>query len=516
MGKVVNISQFSKVEITNYEELNDELMRCKIKVMHHGINDNGYNIDKKVIEKALDTIYYIPIVGEVVEYENGTSFGDHAMSKNEDGDIICNTVPFGVVAGKLDNEIEWIDIDGKEYFTCIGYLWKRYDLVEKFESQDFYQSMEIGINKSRKKRNKNIVDVLDFNFSALCILNKDLENYENSVAPCFDEANIEKFSKNKFAEEFKELVGKVEVFEKKGGDAQMALDKDIKKCQEDEEIKDEGFAKEEETEEVETAPEEDKETPEEETEAPEEDKEESFAKDEEEANEEPQEETNEEDEKEEEPATFSLTLDETTKQIRQALNKRTIEVEYWGNKYQENEFYFNTLFEVEGLGTVVVVNDNKFENQYFIPYSIEKDVVTLDFEAKVKCISTYRVFEGEEEAPVVESFAKKLEDVRNAFEKRENSLQSTVAELKEFRRAVEFAKREETVLETIAKFDFEEEEVAVFKKQAIEGEIGIETLELNLFALAGKKALFAKEKADTVKFSKKNTVSNNPYGDLVK
>ena len=117
---------------------------------------------------------------------------------------------------------------------------------------------------------------------------------------------------------------------------------------------------------------------------------------------------------------------------------------------------------------------------------------------------------------MVESFSKKLEDVRNAFEKRENDLQSTVAELKEFRRAVEFAKREETVLETIAKFDFEEEEVAVFKKQAIEGEIGIETLELNLFALAGKKALFAKEKADTVKFSKKNTVSNNPYGDLVK
>ena len=496
MGKVINLSQFSKVEITNYEELNDELMRCKIKVMHHGVNDNGYSIDKQVIEKALDSIYYIPIVGEVVEYENGTSFGDHAMSKDENGDIICNTVPFGVVAGKLDNEIEWVEVDGKEYFTCIGYLWRRYDLVEKFESQDFYQSMEIGVNKSRKRRGKNLVDVLDFNFSALCILNKDLENYENSIAPCFDDANIEKFSKNKFSEELKELVSKVEVFEKKGGDSNMADEKN-KKPQEEE-------VENPETTEVENTEEEneDKSFAQEET-SKKEDKEKENAE-------------SDEDESKDGKTSFSLTLDETTKQIRQALNKRTIEIEYWGTKYQENEFYFDTLFEVEGLGTVVVVYDNAFGNQYFIPYSIEGDVVTLDFEGKVRCISTYRVFEGEEIVQV-EAFSKKLEEVKNAFSKRENNLQSTINELKEFRRAVEFAKREEEVLETIAKFDFEEEEVATFKKQAIDGEIDINALELHLFALAGKKALFAKEKAnEMVKFSKKNNVNNNPYGDLVK
>ena len=56
MGKIMNFSQ-DKVEILNYENLNDELMRCKIRVMYSGLNDNGYNIAKTVIENALDTIY---------------------------------------------------------------------------------------------------------------------------------------------------------------------------------------------------------------------------------------------------------------------------------------------------------------------------------------------------------------------------------------------------------------------------------------------------------------------------
>ena len=136
MGTIMNFNQ-DKVEILNYENLNDELMRCKIRVMYSGLNDNGYNIAKTVIENALDTIYYIPIVGEIVEYENGTSFGDHAITE-EDGSVICNTVPFGVVAGKLDNDIKWEEVDGKEYLTCVGYLWRRYDLVDKFPTQRLY------------------------------------------------------------------------------------------------------------------------------------------------------------------------------------------------------------------------------------------------------------------------------------------------------------------------------------------------------------------------------------------
>ena len=46
MGKIMNFSQ-DKVEILNYENLNDELMRCKIRVMYSGLNDNGYNCYRK-------------------------------------------------------------------------------------------------------------------------------------------------------------------------------------------------------------------------------------------------------------------------------------------------------------------------------------------------------------------------------------------------------------------------------------------------------------------------------------
>ena len=520
MGKIINFSQ-DKVEILNYENLNDELMRCKIRVMYSGLNDNGYNISKTVIENALDTIYYIPVVGEIVEYENGTSFGDHAITEEEDGSVVCNTVPFGVVAGKLDNDIQWEEIDGKEYLTCIGYLWRRYNLVDKFESQDFYQSMEIAINKSRKKRGKNIIDVLDFNFSALCILNKDLDNYENSVAPCFDGANIEKFQKNnKFDAEMNELIAKIESFSAKKGDVKVAKEEVLKDKETEE------FAKEDETKETteetveETVTENTKEVETEEAKS----EEETFAKDEttedesneDEAKDETEEHQEETETEEETKANFSLSLDEKLKQIRQELAKRTIEVEYyWGEKYTENEFYFETLFEAEGLGDVVVVNNNKWTEKYFIPYTFNGDAVSLDFDNKVKCVVTYRAFEGEETTEIANE---KLEVVTANFKKHTNNLQNSINELKEFRRVVEFEKRETEVEETLAKFSFEAEEVAEFKKKAIDGEIGIDTLELHLFALAGKKAMatFKKDETEVVKFNKINKVNINPYGDLIR
>lgn len=510
-----------KIEILNYENLNDELMRCKIRVLYAGENDNGYNIDKEVIEKALDTIYYIPIVGEVVEYENGISFGDHAMTEEEDGSIVCNTIPFGVVAGKADNEIEWVKVDGKEYLTCVGYLWRRYDLVDKFENQDFYQSMEIALNKSRKRRGKKIIDVLDFSFSALCILNKDLDNWENSVAPCFDGANIEKFQKNnKFDAELNELIKKIETFSAtKGEDAHMAKNEEnLNKDTED-------FAKDEEKVKCEATEDETKENADvetDETEDTEDEKENEDDSKDEEKEDESEDETEDETfakKENEDKASFALSLDEKLKQIRQELAKKTIEVEYcWGEKYIENEFYFETLFETEELGDVVVVNTNNFAEKYFIPYTFNGDAVSLDFENKVKCVVTYRAFEGENN---LEVFAEKLEAMTANFEKHTNNLQTSIKELKEFRRQVEFAKRQEEVENTIAKFSFQEDEIATFKKQAIDGEMEIETLELHLFALAGKKAMatFSKDeqKTETVKFSKNNNkIKMNPYGDLIR
>ena len=55
-------------------------------------------------------------------------------------------------------------------------------------------------------------------------------------------------------------------------------------------------------------------------------------------------------------------------------------------------------------------------------------------------------------------------------------------------------------------------------KKAIDGEIGIDTLELHLFALAGKKAMatFKKDETEVVKFNKINKVNINPYGDLIR
>ena len=69
---------------------------------------------------------------------------------------------------------------------------------------------------------------------------------------------------------------------------------------------------------------------------------------------------------------------------------------------------------MQRLGDVVVVNNNSWTEKYFIPYTFNGDAVSLDFDNKVKCVVTYRAFEGEE---TTEAVNEKLEVVTANFKK---------------------------------------------------------------------------------------------------
>ena len=220
----------SSTKFTVLEELNSEFTLVKIKVMATGKNRNMSYFDKDVVEAHLNSLNYAPIVAHLFKDENGEyKIGGHDMYIDwEDWSVKSLCVPFGVV--KADT-FEWetvneygVDVD---YLTCEAILWTgRYpELKETIYSEDIWwnQSMEVDCKEYRPlESDSNYIEVLDFEFSALCLLYKSDDRDEN-VTPCFISADVTpiNFSADDFAikmNEMKQAMSEVFAFEDKEGE----------------------------------------------------------------------------------------------------------------------------------------------------------------------------------------------------------------------------------------------------------------------------------------------------------
>ena len=220
----------SSTKFTVIKELNSEFTLVKIKVMATGKNRNMSYFDKSVVENHLNSLNYAPVIAHLFKNEDGEyRIGGHDMYIDiEDWSIKSLCVPFGVV--KADT-FEWETINeygtDVDYLTCEAVLWTgRYpELKETIYSEDVWwnQSMEIDCKEYRPlEEDSNYIEVLDFEFSALCLLYKS-DNRDENVTPCFISADVTpiNFSSDDFVtkmNEMKQAMSEVFAFgDKEGG-----------------------------------------------------------------------------------------------------------------------------------------------------------------------------------------------------------------------------------------------------------------------------------------------------------
>lgn len=219
----------SRTKFSVIEELNSEFTLCKCYVMAHGKNRNMSYFSKELVESKLNTLNYAPVVGHLFKGEDGAyRLGGHDITFDDDWNMVSLCVPFGVV--KPDT-YAWETINeygtDVEYLTSEIILWTgRYpELKEAIYSDDvwFNQSMEIVASQYRPlEEDSNYVEILDYEFSALCLLNKS-DNPEENVTPCFINASVSpiNFSADEFAAKFEELksaMNKCFNLQKEGGE----------------------------------------------------------------------------------------------------------------------------------------------------------------------------------------------------------------------------------------------------------------------------------------------------------
>jgi outer membrane murein-binding lipoprotein Lpp len=179
-------------------------------------NRNYSYIAKETVEQKLGTLDYCPVVGYLYKNDKGEyRIAGHEAHFDDDWELVPDTQAFGVVK---PNSYHWETID--EFGTEVDYLvadiilWvgRFKGLFDARYNDEIYfsQSMEISVNEYRPlDEDSNYVEILDFSFSALCLLGK-YDNPDENVTPCFINAKVEpKFSVSEFASQIEEIKNKL-------------------------------------------------------------------------------------------------------------------------------------------------------------------------------------------------------------------------------------------------------------------------------------------------------------------
>lgn len=199
--------------IVNITPINPSFARAYCRIGYAGRNRNGTYISKEAFENAISTLYYVPVVGEwLKERDNFGGHGGKIEIHNNDVKYIDTTIPYGCVGSKEDINWRWETAeDGREYFTVDIFLWiHKFPELQKLVNENSWHSMEIDVldGQQRMVNGENLYVIEKMEFTALCILGKDLEEPENNTEPCFEMSEIGVYSlnKNKFKREFKKMI----------------------------------------------------------------------------------------------------------------------------------------------------------------------------------------------------------------------------------------------------------------------------------------------------------------------
>ena len=215
--------QLPSAKFSKIETVNKEFDHVKIYTFGVGANRNYSYVSKTELDKALPSLNYLPVVGHLIEeYDadgnvTGRHFGGHDCVLTDDLKVKMLTVPYGVVISDTA-QYETVEEYGQqvEYLTTEAYLWTgRYpEMKDAIYSDEtwFGESAEISFEQWRPwSENSLYTELLDVNFSALCLLGKS-DDPEKHTEPCFQSARVEPMDNSTFAldgAQFSQLMGEM-------------------------------------------------------------------------------------------------------------------------------------------------------------------------------------------------------------------------------------------------------------------------------------------------------------------
>jgi hypothetical protein len=503
------------------EDYNSTFKKVKIKVFAFDKNRNNSDITRTAFSKARDSIFNIPIIAKYNEEKDDLEGHNAYLTKDKNGNYIIkmDTSPIGVVSSEANISFEDIDEGNENIKTYIVvdnvFLWKRYEATQKIEewlSQGIEPKVSMEIGNVEGQFSDGVFVINSFEFEAITALGSDVE-------PCFPMAQIEEYSKQTFQEAYFEMVKEL----------QFSLNNQSSSPEVDDTDNNKNFKKEDEVvdEKLELLKKYNL-TPEKL----------SFKIDE----------FSLEEIESKIKEQFSLSNSQLMTEINKILETmKEVRENYWGELKEVKSFY---LMDLKDNNAIVVTYD--WDTYFGIPYVVNGDIVTLDFEAKVEFIPDWRpkqtgdntLFTNVKEiitsefSKVKEDTTTKINEVTEKYTTIENEktelqtkydeisteyekVKPELTRLQEFETKTLTEQRQTDETELFSKFDEElntDEQYKTLKSKA--SEFSLEELETKCFALLGKKkanfSLSRKDKSTIkIKVEHKDEIEQDtPYGDL--
>lgn len=537
MDKVLTLTYASS--LTDFCEFNSSFDKGVLAVAYPGLNRNRSNITKPAFERAIKSMYNVPVVCHYLRDVDRLGGHDMDVVTNSDGDLelINLTEPVGVVpesAKQWWGEVTEDDGKVREYLFTEVLLWKRQQAYRKIKEDGVtMHSMEITVKDGELV--DGVYNVYDFEFTAFCLI---------GVEPCFESSALETFSRESYQEKFKLMMQELKEINysvissldevddntypqntnsTEGGmmvDAKLELAKEYSIDVEALDFNIEDFTVEELKEKFEAMTAEQEPAGEVETETPE-------------PSEEQQEETGDVETEvvepeaeveapavETEPEQYALT-GETVEEIRRALCSVTATTE-WGECCQY--CYFDCDFELSEVYCWDVTDGFL----YGFKYTMDGDNVVIDFESKARKKFAITDFdEGEHGSQMFQMFEQinaelaARAEYKTKFEAAQSELETLTAEVKDlraFKKDIQDEEKKAVYAEALADFSDLEGIEAFDALMENKMEYDLDVLVEKCFAIRGKNManlkFSAAPKASKIKVSLEKP-ENDPYGGVV-
>lgn len=172
------------------DKAREGLLPVILQSCHTRNNINGSNINDDIMTAALPSFSNRPILGYIHEVDGQPEFYGHNMHQDDDGNVLYDEVPIGIIPESCEAKLEYDEEKGKTYVVVKGYIFEEYSKAAEILQREgeCYVSVELNIRELSYDAKEKLLNIEDFYFSGVTILGKDEDG--NTVKPGMQGANI--------------------------------------------------------------------------------------------------------------------------------------------------------------------------------------------------------------------------------------------------------------------------------------------------------------------------------------
>ena len=150
------------------------LLPVVLQSCHVGKNANNTIINEEVMENALSSFNNRPVLGYIHEVDGEWHFYKHNMHEDEDGEIVYDEIPIGIIPESCGAKLEYDEEKEKTYVVVNGYIFEEYSKAAEIlrREKECSVSVELSVREFSYNAKEHCLVIEDFYFSGVTILGK--------------------------------------------------------------------------------------------------------------------------------------------------------------------------------------------------------------------------------------------------------------------------------------------------------------------------------------------------------